>query len=142
MAAAEQLPSCVIPCQRYRDARAAITWLCAHFGFHPHSVVDGANGAITHAQLSHAGGMIMLGSTSNENEYGKLIVQPEDINGAHTQTVYLMVADPDALYQRVKAAGADIISEIVDQDYGGRGFTCRDLERQVWSVGSYDPWQQ
>ena len=27
-----------------------------------------------------------------------------------------------------------------DQDYGGRLYTCRDLEGSVWNFGSYDPW--
>jgi uncharacterized glyoxalase superfamily protein PhnB len=27
----------------------------------------------------------------------------------------------------------------VDQDYGGRGYSCRDPERHLWSFGSYDP---
>jgi len=30
--------------------------------------------------------------------------------------------------------------DIEDQDYGGRGYTCLDLEGNVWSFGSYDPW--
>jgi len=31
---------------------------------------------------------------------------------------------------------------IVDQEYGSRGFTCRDPEGYVWSVGTYDPWNE
>jgi uncharacterized glyoxalase superfamily protein PhnB len=137
-----KISSSVIPCLRYRDARAAISWLCEQFGFQAHLVVDGENGAVAHAQLVNGSGMIMLGSSSNENDYGKLVVQPDEINGAQTQTIYLVVADPDAVYARVKAVGAQIIIEIADADYGGRGFTCRDLEAHVWSIGSYDPWHQ
>jgi uncharacterized glyoxalase superfamily protein PhnB len=33
-----------------------------------------------------------------------------------------------------------MILDIVDQDYGGRGYTCRDPEGYVWSFGTYDPW--
>jgi uncharacterized glyoxalase superfamily protein PhnB len=57
-----------------------------------------------------------------------------------TQSSYVVVADPDAHYRTAKAAGAEIVMDIVDQDYGGRGYTCRDLEGHVWSFGSYDPW--
>ena len=39
-----------------------------------------------------------------------------------------------------QAAGAEIVIDIKDEDYGGRGFTCRDPEGHVWSFGSYDPW--
>jgi uncharacterized glyoxalase superfamily protein PhnB len=30
--------------------------------------------------------------------------------------------------------------DIKDQDYGGRGYSCRDLEGHIWSIGTYDPW--
>lgn len=134
--------STLIPCLRYKDAPRAIDWLCQVFGFERHLVVPGDNDTIAHAQLSIGRGMIMLGSASNESVYGRLVVQPEDIGGAETQTTYLVVADADAVYQRVKAAGGAIVIDIVDEEYGGRGFTCRDLEGHIWSVGTYDPWQQ
>ncbi len=134
--------STAIPCLRYRDAPRAIDWLCAVFGFSQHLVVAGDNGAIAHAQLNHGRGMIMLGSASNEGAYGPLVVQPADIGGAQTQTTYLVVADADAVYDRVIEAGAAIVIDIVDEEYGGRGFTCRDLEGHIWSIGTYDPWQQ
>jgi uncharacterized glyoxalase superfamily protein PhnB len=132
----------VIPCLRYRDAPAAIDWLCSTFGFERHLVVPGENGTIAHAQLSFGNGMIMLGSESNDSAYGKLIVQPEQIGGKQTQTVYLTVSDADVVYRRALEAGAAIVIEITDEDYGGRGFTCRDPEGHVWSIGTYDPWQQ
>jgi uncharacterized glyoxalase superfamily protein PhnB len=131
----------VIPCLRYRDAPRAIEWLCQVFGFEKHMVVAGENGSVAHAQLTLGSGMIMLGSVSDQGEYGKLIVQPGDIGGAQTQTTYLTVDDADAVYRRVREAGGAIEIEIVDEEYGGRGFTCRDLEGHVWSVGTYDPWQ-
>jgi uncharacterized glyoxalase superfamily protein PhnB len=53
----------------------------------------------------------------------------------------MIVPDPDAHYARAKAEGAEIVIDIKDEDYGGRGYTCRDLEGHVWTFGSYDPWQ-
>jgi uncharacterized glyoxalase superfamily protein PhnB len=129
----------VIPCLRYRDAPKAIEWLCANFGFEKQLVVPGENGAILHAQLVFGNGMIMLGSASVENAYGKLVKQPDDIGGAQTQTIYVVVEDADAVYRRVKAAAMEIVMDIKDEDYGGRGFTCRDLEGHIWSFGTYDP---
>ena len=130
----------VIPCLRYRDAPAAIDWLCATFGFDKHLVVPGENNTIVHAQLSFGNGMIMLGSTARiDNQYSKLITQPEDIGGAQTQTTYVVVADADAVYERVKRTGVEIVMDIKDEDYGGRGFTCRDIEQHLWSFGTYDP---
>ena len=35
---------------------------------------------------------------------------------------------------------AKIAIEIKDEDYGGRDFSCYDLEGHLWSFGTYDPW--
>ncbi|PQO26888.1 VOC family protein [Blastopirellula marina] len=134
--------SMVVSCLRYRDASAAIDWLCDVFGFKRHAVYRGEGNTIAHAQLTFpGGGMIMLGSVENQSEWGKLIKQPDEIGGCETQSVYLVTSDADAIYAKAKAAGAEIVLEIKDEDYGGRGFTCRDLEGRLWTVGTYDPWQ-
>jgi uncharacterized glyoxalase superfamily protein PhnB len=133
--------SAVIPCLRYRDAVAAINWLCLNFGFTRLLVVPGDAGEIVHAQLVLGGGMIMLGSTDNsDSEYGQHIRQPDEIGRLETQSPYLVVDDADAVYRRVKAAGGAVVIDIKDEDYGGRGFSCRDLEGHLWNVGTYDPW--
>lgn len=137
---AKNTQATVIPCLRYRDAPAAIEWLCRAFGFEKHLVVPSEDGTIAHAQLSFGNGMVMLGSVI-ESEFGRLMKQPDEIGGAETQTAYVIVADADAVYARAKAAGATIVMEIKDEDYGGRGFTCRDLEGHLWSFGTYDPWE-
>ncbi len=131
----------IIPCLRYRDAPKAIEWLCRTFGFEKQLVVPNADGTIAHAQLSFGNGMIMLGSVLEvETEFGRLIKQPDEIGGFETQSVYLVVSDADAIYARAKAAGAEIVIEIKDEDYGGRDFSCRDLEGHLWNIGTYDPW--
>jgi uncharacterized glyoxalase superfamily protein PhnB len=136
---AKNTKSTVIPCLRYRDAPAAIEWLCTAFGFAKHLVVPGDDGTIAHAQLDFGSGMIMLGSVK-DSDFDRLMKQPDDIGGAETQTPYVIVSDADALYARAKAAGAKIVLEIKDEDYGGRGFSCRDLEGRLWNFGTYDPW--
>jgi uncharacterized glyoxalase superfamily protein PhnB len=128
----------VIPAMQYRDAPAAIEWLCNAFGFERHLVVPGENGTIAHAQLVHGSGMIMLGSVK-DSEYGQLLRQPRDVGG-ETQTVYVIVADVDAHYARAKNAGVEIVIDIKDEDYGGRDYTCRDPEGHIWTFGSYNPW--
>ena len=133
----------VIPCLRYRDAPKAIDWLCSVFGFEKQLVVPNADGTIAHAQLSFGNGMIMLGSVSKvDNEFGQLIKQPDEIGGTETQSPYLIVSDADLVYQRAKAASAKIEIDIKEEDYGGRGFSCRDLEGHLWNVGTYDPWSE
>ncbi|MBC7778590.1 MAG: VOC family protein [Proteobacteria bacterium] len=135
----------IIPCLRYRDAPAAIDWLCASFGFEKQAVHANPDGTIAHAQLTFGNGMIMLGSVAandaaGEAAWGNLIRQPDEIGGAETQSAYLIVTDADAIYARAKAAGAAIVLDIRDEDYGGRGFSCRDIEGHLWNFGTYDPW--
>jgi uncharacterized glyoxalase superfamily protein PhnB len=129
----------VIPCLRYRNAPAAIEWLCQAFGFEKHVVVPGDGETIAHAQLSFGNGMIMLGSVK-DSEFDQLMKQPDEIGGAETETAYVVVSDADAIYARARAAGAKIVLDIKDEDYGGRGFSCRDLEGHLWNFGTYDPW--
>ncbi|KQP14970.1 VOC family protein [Pseudorhodoferax sp. Leaf267] len=143
MAAAPARPTraTVIPCLRYRDAPAAIDWLCNTFGFERQAVYPDDDGGIAHAQLTLGSGMVMLGSVGKKpTPWGALIRQPDEIGGAETQSSYLVVRDPDAMYARAKAAGATILLDIKDEDYGGRGFTCADPEGHIWNFGSYDPW--
>ncbi len=129
----------LIPVLRYRDAPAAIEWLCATFGFEKHLVVPGDNGTVAHAQLGFGNGMIMLGSAENESPFGRLMKQPSETGGANTQSVYVVVTDADAVHARAKSAGAEIAMEIRDEDYGGRAFSCHDPEGHLWSFGTYDP---
>lgn len=68
------------------------------------------------------------------------MTQPDQVGGAETQSAYVVVSDADAVLARAKAAGATIVMDIKDEDYGGRGFGFHDLEGHLWSVGTYDPW--
>jgi uncharacterized glyoxalase superfamily protein PhnB len=131
--------SSVIPTLRYPDAPAAIEWLCANFGFHRHAVYENPDGTIGHSELTLNGGMIMVSSilATPCSPYYK---EPTDIGGAETQSAYLLVADADAVYEKAKAADAEILIDIKSESYGGRGFTCRDPQGHIWSVGTYSPW--
>jgi uncharacterized glyoxalase superfamily protein PhnB len=129
-----------IPCLTYRNAHAAIDWLCSNFGFVRKSVYEASDGSIAHAELTFGNGMVMLGAARPAAEYGRLIAQPDEIGGRETQTTCVIARDPDEIYRRVRAAGGSILIDIKDNDYGGRGFTCADPEGHIWNIGSYDPW--
>ncbi len=131
--------STIIPGMRYRDATAAIEWLCRVFGFEKRVVHSLPDGRIAHAELTLGGGMLMIGSVQADQR-NQWIRHPSETAGAETQSPYVIVTDPDAVYQRAKAAGAEILQEITTTDFGSRAFTCRDLEGRLWDVGSYDPW--
>jgi uncharacterized glyoxalase superfamily protein PhnB len=115
----------IIPCCSYRDAAAAIEWLGKAFGFEKHLVVPGENGTIAHAELVFGNGMLMLGSAKA---------------GPESASICVIVPDADAHAQRALAAGAEIVRPVHDQDYGGRGYGCRDLEGHSWYFTTYDPW--
>lgn len=96
----------VIPCLRYRDAPAAIDWLCRTFGFQRKLVVPGEDGQVLHAELTYASpnganGMLMLGSSVRDNAYGRLMRHVDEAGG-NTQSLYLVVADPDALFRSAR----------------------------------------
>ena len=138
MPIAKQTIATVIPALQYQDAPAAIEFLCRAFGFEKNAVYEGEGGSIAHAQLKLGNGMVMLGSVK-DTEYGKLLVRPRDAGGV-TMSVYVVVEDADAHFARAKAAGAEVTREPVTQDYGGRDYTCKDPEGNVWTFGTYDPW--
>lgn len=128
-----------IPCLRYRDPAAMVDWLCTAFGFEAHLVVKGDGGGVVHAQLAFGNGMVMLGPVVAD-DFGRLMAQPGETGGRETMCAYLICADPDAQHQRALDAGATIVMPLKTEDYGGRGFSCRDPEGHLWSFGSYDPW--
>ena len=89
--------SSIVPCLRYRDALAAIDWLCRAFGFEKHAVyADGDT--VLHAQLVFGNGMVMLGSADNAGEWGRHMAQPDEIGMRETQSACVVVADVDAHY--------------------------------------------
>ena len=130
----------IIPGMRYRDAPAAIDWLCDVLGFERHLVVPNEDGTIAHAQLVCGNGMVMLGS-ARDGEYDD-IVGPSSPEGTLTQSAYIVVEDIKSLYEQVKSTGANIVMELEEQFYGGSLFSVRDPEGQLWNVGSYNPWAE
>lgn len=147
MTADSPAAACIIPTLRYRDAAAAVDWLCQAFGFEKHLVVPGDDGTIVHAQLTlgpqagaQGSGMVMLGSERG-GDYDALLRDPQAAGGV-TQAPYIVIADVDGHHDRAKAAGAVIVMAPEDQDYGGRLYACKDPEGHLWNFGSYDPWAE
>lgn len=129
----------IIPGMRYKDAPAAIDWLCRAFGFSRHLVVPDEAGGIAHAQLVLGNGMIMLGSFRDKGEYDSLVKLPEDAGGS-TQAAYVVIDDIEAHYHHAVEAGARVVYELAEQDYGGKLYSALDPEGHLWNFGSYDPW--
>ena len=119
----------------YQDAPAAMDWLIKAFGFKESFRVPDDNGRIVHAEMYLDDAIIMVGSTDAARGF----VSPKDVNGIGTVHLNVYVADPDAHHARATAAGTEITYPLEDKEYGGRGYSCRDLEGHGWSFGSYKP---
>lgn len=132
-------PAPIIPTLRYKDAAAAIEWLCQAFGFDKHLVVPGKNGAIDHAELVFGNGMIMLGSI-RDDAFDQLQQPPSQLDGPVCQSPYIIVDDVDQHYEQALSSGAKVVMPLHDQDYGGRDYSCRDPEGFLWNFGTYNPW--
>ncbi len=63
-------------------------------------------------------------------EFG--LASPRSV-GAATASVVVMVDDVDAHHGHAAARGAEVVYEPVDQPYGYREYSARDLEGGLWS---------
>jgi uncharacterized glyoxalase superfamily protein PhnB len=126
----------IIPALRYRNAAAAIDWLCDAFGFERKMVVPGEGGRVAHAELTLGNGMIMLGD--GKTEYGRLDRSAGHGRSGHARHLCRGGGCRRPLYAREGGRGGDRTRHKT-QDYGGRDYTARDLEGHVWTFGTYDP---
>lgn len=115
----------------FRDADRMVEWLGA-IGFTEHATYRDEKdpSVVVHAEWVWPGGGIMFGS-ARDDAVGS--------SGPGAAACYLVVDDPDAVFDAAVAAGASVVQAMVDQDYGGRGGTVRDPEGNMWSFGDYQP---
>jgi len=130
----ERLPSSIYPSLTYADARAAIEWLCEAFGFEERLIVPNEDGGVMHSELQLGDGVVMVSSPKPEQDR----VAPTP-NAGTSYTLCVRVDDPDAHHARAKAAGATIVMELVDEEYGARGYMAADLEGYRWYFSDYSP---
>lgn len=123
------------PGLRYRDANAAIEWLKQALGATERAVHRDDEGAVMHAVIEVGTGIVLLGEFSGDAFLGSDGFEPRKSSIG----IYVVVGDPDATYESAKAAGAAVVREIEDMDYGSREFSVRDPEGNLWSLGTYDP---
>jgi uncharacterized glyoxalase superfamily protein PhnB len=128
----------IFPAIRYRDADAALEWLKRVFGFEEKAVYRDAGGSIQHAELALGDGIVMFGRHSDDGWMGG--DPPRAL--ASTISVYAAVSDPDGHFERARAGGAQIVRELGDMSYGSREYSARDLEGNLWSFGSYNPYEE
>jgi uncharacterized glyoxalase superfamily protein PhnB len=121
----------VWPTLRARDALALIRFLAEAFGFEE-TVVYADGDQVHHAQLSWPeGGGIMLGSARPASDGDQWPLTPGSFGA------YVVTSRPDDQFTRATAAGAEVLMELHDTDYGSRDFAVRDPEGNRWSFGTY-----
>jgi PhnB protein len=122
----------LIPMLAYRDAPAAIEFLCKAFGFAERYRLAMDDGRVGHAELGYQDNVVMLASV-----YGELgFASPQDLAGVHAQ-ILCYVDDVDAHYRRALAAGATLVGEPTDQPYGDRSYRALDPEGGRWIFATH-----
>jgi uncharacterized glyoxalase superfamily protein PhnB len=132
----------ITPALCYKDAPAAIDFLCTAFGFERHTVyADPDDPAIIHhAQLRYGNGMVMLSSINQETKARYRWKTAEEAGGI-TACICVVIDDVDAHHARAVAGGAEIVTPPHDNPgYPGRSYNARDPEGNDWDFGTYDPW--
>lgn len=124
----------IYPAMRFADAERMIDWLCRAFGFTVHAKYM-AGDKVGHAELAFGSSIIMCGDIKDD-AYDEMVGKPSGKGG---RSLYVAVDDVDVMFRRAREAGAEILREPVDRDYGSREFICRDPEGNVWSFGTYWP---
>ena len=117
----------------YTDALAGIRQLVDVFGFEEQIVVVGDDGTtVHHSQLRWPeGGTVQAGTYDAGSIYH---------HAPGTQTLYVVTADPWAVWERCQAVGLEVVQEPYTPDYddpNGMGFGVRDREGNIWSFGTY-----
>lgn len=111
------------------DAAKLIDYYVHTFGF-VLAARYGEGVAADHAQLNwpEGSGGIMVGSHKPGNQWCR---EPGTAGG------YVVVDDPDALYERILRRNAEIVRPLTETHYGATEFAVRDPEGNLWSFGNY-----
>lgn len=118
----------ITPYLLYEDVAAALDWLAGAFGFEEELRFTEPGGTVSHAEMATGGGRIMLGHPGPDYR------SPERSGQLHS-FLHIDLDDVDRHYQRAVAAGARIIEEPQDKEYGSRSYRCLDPEGHRWDFG-------
>jgi uncharacterized glyoxalase superfamily protein PhnB len=113
-----------------------VDFLKTAFGAEEKAIYRGEDGTLHHAELRLGAGIVMLGQYSENSFLGGEPPRPL----SSTVSLYVVVQDPDRHHEIARAAGANVVRELEDMDYGSREYSVRDPEGNLWSFGTYDPY--
>lgn len=114
----------VVPYLLCSDIDAEAEWLAKAFGFTLRHRSENDEGRAVHAELAAGEGTVMLGYPGEDFRNPAAIGHP-------TQMQLVTVGDVDAHYETAVAAGARVVAELTDRDYG-RSYGAADPEGHQW----------
>jgi uncharacterized glyoxalase superfamily protein PhnB len=112
----------VLPHVKYRDLQEAIAWLSKAFGLVEHYRYGNP---VSGAQMSVCNAWIMLKQARRENPIPKEL-------GFGTQSLTVFIEDIDAHFQQAKSAGAAIVEDLHETEYGELQYGAEDLDGHHW----------
>ena len=115
----------VLPHLVYEDVAGALAWLARTFGFTEHFRYGERGGPVQGAQMHLGDAWVMLTSSRPDR------ASPSRL-GYRTQSLTVFVEDIDAHYQNAESAGAKIVEEIHETEYGERQYGAEDHEGHHW----------
>jgi PhnB protein len=121
----------VRPLLSVRDVEASLAFYTDLLGFTPEgTLLPGADGKPVFAGVKHGASIVWLDHT----EYDEL--PPNTPLGVGVELYIALddAADIDGLYQRLKAAGVTLLSEVQDQFWGDRRFVLQDPDGYRLSI--------
>ena len=120
------MPQTVTPYLLYEDVAGAMEWLGRAFGFRETLRFTSDAGYVNHAEMDvGSGAAIYLGDPGDHYR------NPKNL-GASTCSMYVYVEDVDTHHARAAEAGATIIDELHDEEYGDRRYGAEDPEGHQW----------
>jgi len=114
----------ITPYLLYKDSTAALEFLSEAFGAEEVLRYTNEDGYVNHAETKINGASVYLGSP------GEDFRNPGEVGV--TVLMHVLVPDVDAHVERARAAGAEIVDEPENQDYGQRRYSAKDPEGHHW----------
>jgi uncharacterized glyoxalase superfamily protein PhnB len=116
----------ITPYLLYEDVGGALKFLAKAFGFKNYGAqMRGSNGKIHHAAMQLGDDLVMMGYPGSRYRNPKRL-------GQSTLSLYVNVEDVDKHFARAKKAGATILQEPADTEYGHRRYGAEDPEGHQW----------
>jgi uncharacterized glyoxalase superfamily protein PhnB len=128
----------VVPMLSYEDVGRAADWIVEAFGFEEVERYEDER-TVTHVTLRLSEGIVFLGNPGPEYRGPKKLAETSEAARRMLETPYVVdgvfveVGDIDAHYERARAAGATILTELEDNPgVGQRQYRAEDIEGHRW----------